>query len=208
MKECSAGKQIWVRCAIILELIVCYMAVLTVISYLRGPIRKQIIQEMPLLRIEDFTSFRGETAKVPLWFDNATPGTAVGYSAELQLENLGGVHVLCSFECPEECAGGILHVDLYNADAGYDSDEQEYSFVLQAGVNDVSFSLAPGEAHPQMAWLRIFTLDSARYNISDLYIYREEVLPQVSKKMIVGVIVCFLILGVTMAVQVAAKKKK
>lgn len=63
MKEYSEGKQIWVRCVIVLKLIVCYMAVLAVISHLREPMQKQIIQELPLLRVEDFTSFRGPLLK-------------------------------------------------------------------------------------------------------------------------------------------------
>lgn len=135
-----------------------------------------------------------------LWFENDTPGTAIGYSAALRMENMDGIHVIFAIKCPEKYAGGILHIDLYNGDAGYDNGEQEYTVTLQAGKDEVSLSLPPGEVHPQMAWLRIFTLDSAQYKISDLHIYQENALPSVSTEMIAGASACFLVLGVTIAV--------
>lgn len=64
MKEKSSRKtnKAWLKWLIIAEIIVCYMAVLTIVSYARGPEKCEIIADSPMISVGDFTSFSGETA--------------------------------------------------------------------------------------------------------------------------------------------------
>ena len=60
---------------IVAEVIVCYMAVLTVVSYARGPVRYETAGE-PILTSERFVSFDGALAGYVLPLNNDAEGTA------------------------------------------------------------------------------------------------------------------------------------
>lgn len=62
MKENRNKKRNWLRRLIVVELIVCYMAVLTLVSHIRGPEKYRVDSETPLLTVENFVSFAGEAA--------------------------------------------------------------------------------------------------------------------------------------------------
>ena len=195
----------WVIAA---EIIVCYMAVLTAVSYARGPERYMTANE-PLLVTEDFTSFAGQPAEPGGAFllENEAQGTAVGYQAELDLAALENVQISFQAECPAGYAGGILHVDLYNGEAGYDSPEQEFSMTVQAGHNEAAFTLAPGAEHPDTAQLRIFTLDRAGYSLEGVQIHEQRPLPKVSGGIWAGVGACFLLLAGTVICRIIKGKR-
>ena len=195
----------WVIAA---EIIVCYMAVLTAVSYARGPERYKTAHE-PLLVTEDFVSFAGQPAEPGGAFllENEAQGTAVGYQAELDLAALENVQISFQAECPAGYAGGILHVDLYNGEAGYDSPEQEFSMTVQAGHNEAAFTLAPGAEHPDTAQLRIFTLDRAGYSLEGVQIHEQRPLPKVSGGIWAGVGACFLLLAGTVICRIIKGKR-
>ena len=194
-KQC---KSIWLKRLIILEIVVCYMATLTVVSYLRGPGRYEVIDRTSLLSATDLSSFANEkVAGDSFWMENPSAGAAAGYSARLSLQDLERIRIAYSVECPAEYAGGILYVDLYEPEMEYDNPEQEYSLTLSAGLNQVVFSLNPGISHPVNVNLRFFTLDPAGYEIQNIEIYPEAALPKVSKGLAISVGLYFMLLGVT-----------
>lgn len=202
-------KTVWLKRFIILEIIVCYMAALTVVSHLRGPERYQVADESPLLNIRDFSSFSNEpVGGESFLMENRTAGAAVGYLARLSLQELEGIWITFSVECPVEYAGGILYVDLCEPEMGYDNPEQEYSLTLSAGLNQVGFSLDPGVSHPVNANLRFFTLDPAGYEIRNLEIYPEAALPRVGEGLVISMVLSFVLLGVTiMAWRMRSRKE-
>lgn len=197
MKEHRNKKRDWLRRLIVVELIVCYMAVLTLVSHVRGPEKYRVDTETSLLTRKDFVSFSGEEAGNTFRFDNDASGTAVGYSAELSLQDLKGIHVSFQLDCPVEYVGGTLYVDLYNFETGYDNAEQEFALSLEPGVNTVGFTLDPGESAPDHVQLRFFTLDPAGYDIKELAVSRVETLPKVSMGMAIVTAACFVLLGST-----------
>lgn len=195
----SDRKRRWLSRLVLIEIIVCYMAILTAVSYLRGPVRHQIIRETPLLSITDFTSFTGESAKEEegLFFQNGNEEGGVGYNAHLKLSGLAGVYVAFSVDCPEEYAGNILHIDLQESSVGYDNDDQEFFLDLKRGVNQVEFTLNPGDSPPENVLLRFFTLEPANYTVQNLQVYPETNLPKITGGMLLAIGVCFILLLVT-----------
>lgn len=181
---------------IVAEVIVCYMAVLTVVSYARGPKRYGPAEE-PLLTETDFSDINGLPAEAPFTFENQDQGEAEGCLADVDLRAVHGICVSFSANCPAEYAGGILFVDLCNGEIGYDYPEQEYQMTLQTGQNKADFVLDPGQEHPDTAKLRFFTLDAAGYRLENMRIYEDIPLPKVPNGLKFGVGVCFLLLAVT-----------
>ena len=182
----------------IVEIIVCYMALLTVVSHICGPEKYRVIPDLPLRSTQSFSSFRGETiSENDLQMDNPVPGSPIGYSTLVSLEGLDRIQVECWIDCPAESVGNVLHVDLYEPAYGYDRDEQELFLSLKEGRNEINFLLNPGENHPENALLRFFTLDSAGYTIQDIVISPMRLAPKVSKGMAGTVIVCFVLLAGT-----------
>lgn len=175
------------------EAIVCYLAILTLISHVCGPVQYQRLTAQPVLVPADFTAtnyegtyeITGETIPVK----NDAAGAPAVYAAELTLSGIERISVSFWLDCPETYAGTTLHVDLWGEN--YDSDEQEYQAVLTPGVNQFSFFLEPGENAPEQANLRIFTLEPADYAVQDLEIFQMEPKPKVSLAM--GAIVAILI---------------
>lgn len=60
---------------------------------------------------------------------------AVG--TRLELSDLQEVYVGFTVNCPADCVGTELIVDLFDGDAGYDAPEQEFSTMLRIGVNRI-----------------------------------------------------------------------
>ena len=197
MRRNNLAKAVKLKQIFILEAVICYIALLTVVSYAKGPARYRTLTDSLLLTSENFTVFAGDVSseRGGLYMENIDPGNSMGYSAPLSLHGLDRVRVKFSLECPEECANGVLHVDLQAH--GYDNDEQEFFLTLKQGINNVDFSLDPGLDPPQDVMLRIFNLDKAEYSIQDLQVYPETVLPQIPHGMILIVTVIFLVLGST-----------
>ena len=192
---------------IVAEAIICYMAVLTAVSYARGPNRYETV-EQPLLVTDAFTSFAGQPTEPggAFFMENETPGTAVGYQAQLNLAELGDVQISFQVECPEGYAGGTLFADLYNSVSGYDAPEQEFSMMLQAGHNAAVFVLDPGLEHPDVAYLRFFTLDRAGYSLENMRIHEQRTLPKIPGGIWIGVGVCFLLLVGTVVCRIIKER--
>ncbi len=201
MKKQGTGKRKLFQWIIVAEIIVCYMAVLTVVSYARGPERHGAAEE-PLLTEADFSDISGlpaEEAGAPFTFEDRVQGETVGCLADVDLRAMRGICVSFSVDCPAEYAGGVLFVDLCNGEAGYDYPEQEYQLTLLPGQNEADFILDPGPEHPDTAALRFFTLDTAGYRLENVGIYEEILLPQIPDGLKIGVGACFLLLAVTAA---------
>ena len=172
---------------LILEIIIFYLSFLNVVSHVRGPDSYRLNTDAPLLLAMDFQSFSDMGISRPdssLPLLNPTAGAAAGYQAELPLDDLLGVSVCFQIDCPEDEAGSTVTIDLYNFEAGYDSPEQETQVVLQAGLNEISTLLSPGESAPEQAQLRIFTLDEAHYEITGLEIWEQIRQPKITPGMV------------------------
>ena len=193
---------------IVAEIIICYMAMLTMVSYVRGPVRYGPAEE-PLLTEADFRDINGlpaEEAGAPFTFENQDQGEAVGSLADVDLRGMHGICISFEVDCPEEDAGGILCTDLCNGETGYDHPEQEFDLVMQAGHNEADFILDPGRQHPDTATLRFFTLDTAGYCLENVQIYEEILLPQVPDGLKIGVGACFFLLAVTAFAAAAGRR--
>lgn len=184
---------------IVIEIVVCYMVLLTIISYARGPERYQALTSTPLLQSEDFVPYLGDLSKEAgfVFIENETLGIAVGYAAPLELHKDERFQVSFWLDCPAEFAGGALYTDLFNGETAYDSPEQEVCNVLQVGHNEFQFSLDTGENPPDTALLRFFTGDYAGYQLNEIQVCREEMIPKVSKKMWAVLSACLLTLAGT-----------
>lgn len=190
-------KRFRLKILLIFEAVVCYMALLNIVSHMRAPQQYGPATDAPLVSVSDFTGFDGGGTEQGLLLENQAPGTAVGYQAELTLSGLDSIYLRFSVDCPPEYAGGVLTVDLYNYESNYDSIEQDYQISLKAGTNEVEFILKPGEWAPEKAQLRIFTLDAADYEVRDFQAYQGTLLPKVSSAMIAVSVVCFAVLCLT-----------
>lgn len=168
------------KAILVFELIVSYMALLTMISHARAPEVYRAQTDQPILTASDFLAFSGETAEGELIFQNDVSGVAVGYQGDLQLTGVERVCVSFSIRCPEAYAGRTVYVDLYNYESGYDSPEQEVALTLREGSYPVEPTLFPGEGAPDSAKLRIFTVESADYLISNVIVCEETPMPKVS----------------------------
>lgn len=190
-------KRFRLKILLIFEAVVCYMALLNIVSHMRVPQQYGPATDAPLVGVSDFIGFDGGGTEKGLLLENQTPGTAVGYQSELTLSGLDSIYLSFSVDCPAEYAGGLLTVDLYNYESNYDSMEQEYQISLKAGTNEVEFIFKPGEWAPEKAQLRIFTLDAADYEVRNFQAYQGTLLPKVSFAMIAVPVVCFAVLCLT-----------
>lgn len=184
---------------IIAEVIVCYLAGLAVVSYIRGPERYQVVEGAPQPQTEEFVSFDGAPAEAGgiLALENVDPGKAVGYMTRMRLRESEKIQISFQIECPAEFAGGTLYVDLYNYEAGYDNPEQEYQLIVREGHNEAEFLLTPGERSPEEASLRIFTLDPAGYRLENVRVSCVQQQGKVPVELYIGAILCFVLLAVT-----------
>lgn len=181
------------------ELIICYMAFLTALSYARGP--KNFAPEGEVMvEASAFIPFSGAWQDGDGFaFPDPLPGESVGFQSEISLVDIDGIQISFALNCPEGFEGGTLHCDLYNFDAGYDSDAQEFNLSVGPGRTEVSFFLEPGSKHPEKAFLRLFTLDRAGYRLEDLRVVRAVELPKVPRGVWLGLGVCFVLTLGTLA---------
>ena len=194
---------------IIVEAIVLYIALLNVISHVRGPIPYSADTQSSLAQIEEFEpmfDMDSVVEKEKLPFQNTTEGAVVGYAAWLSLKDLNQVQVSFVVDCPSKCVGQTLVIDLYNLEEGYDSDEQETRIILEAGLNKINVQLAPGETHPPKAQLRIFTTNAASYSIEELSVNKLVPLERVTPIMVIVPVFLALVLCGTIVFQIKRNK--
>jgi len=189
------GRWLWVKRLLIVEIIVCYMATLVVVSYLRGPERYQTITDVPMITTKDLISVSGEKSEDnDLSIYNTDTGVLSEYRADISLKGLDQIRVSFSVDCSAKCSGSTLFVDLYEPEAEYDYDEQQVAIMLEEGKNPADFSLNLGKNHPEHAFFRLFMTGPTECVVRGLEVYPEKTLPSVSMRMIFSVIACFAIL--------------
>lgn len=189
------------KALLILETIVCYMALLVIVSYIRGPQQYEAAPGGSLLERSDFIPFEGTQAEDgSLRLINTQPGAPVGYAAPIELTGLSRIGIRFRVECPAPYAGGTLLVDLFDFETNYDDVEQEYQHTLLEGTNLVEVSLAPGDDAPGHAQLRIFTGSLVDLTVEDIQVYREIPLSKITPAMIGALVGSLLILCLTAAI--------
>lgn len=169
-------------------LIVCYIAGLSIVSYVRAPERYQRAAE-PVIEISDFEMNSGEPLIIDetgIQMKNTTIGAPAVLQTDIELCGLDRIWVTYQVNCPEAFQGGILHTDLFNEIECYDAPEQEHILVLQPGVNFADFVIYPGENHPETAKFRFFTLELADYEMAGVKIYAEKLQPRVPGGLLLG----------------------
>lgn len=183
----------------ICELILCYMAILVMISHIRAPQPYETIMQTSLLEMNDFESFDGFTViDQTMTIKNGAEDQLVGYQAPLQLAGLERIRIMFQIDCDILAEGdNLLSVDLYEAESGYDYAEQENVLRLQEGINEISVSLPIGENAPDAAMLRLFTLDQADWTIHSFHVYEEVPAPKVTPAMIITPIALLTFFGIT-----------
>ena len=90
----------------------------------------------------------------------------------LDLSDLQKVYVEFTVNCPADCVGTELIVDLFDGDAGYDAPGEEFSTMLRIGLNRIGQVIDKGENAPGEAWLRIFTTQRVEIGIEDVVVSR------------------------------------
>lgn len=122
-----------------------------------------------LLSYTDFSVTAGdadvEVREDALAFTGGSAGDKV-CSANISLAGIEQLFVEFTINSLEQTAGTTVHVDLCAAD--YDSDEQEFTVILQTGDNTISGMITPGPNASEEVQFRIFTLDPAGYDVRNL----------------------------------------
>ena len=202
-------KQMPFKWVLIAEFIICYMSVLALISYLRGPMELVQSSDIPLLSSEDFQSFIGEGSPA----DGAMPlgglpsGEVSGWLAPVGLDVLDGIWVSFEMESTGIVGEDVLCVDLYNEERGYDAPEQEMDFPLLEGSSWHGFFLPIGKNAPPYALFRVFTSSSGVCILRELQVFPAKLQPHVPVSLYIGVAVCFSILAGTAAVHWIGKQR-
>lgn len=199
------SKQFRTKIIVIVELIACYMSLLTVISHQLAPVEYRNADSEPILTTTDFISFLGERAGDQLTFLGDGAGTAVGYEAAVQLAKTERFNVSFSLKVEESDEGKSLFADLYNGDRDYDRPKQEKLLILQKGECRVDFPLLVGENAPETAKIRLFTLDAASWSVSDVEVYEAVPIQKVTPVMLCVVAVIW---GSTLVTVVYVTRKK
>ena len=191
------------------EGIVFYLALLNIISHIRGPVPYQVDTSQSIIQIQDFIPMAemGVSATetvLPIY--NTVDGTVAGYTAPLVFQDLECLTIQFQVNCPPEFEGNTLIVDLYNYEAQYDNPDQEHHVVLQAGTNNISFELLPGDAAPETGELRFFTVNTADYEIEKLQVHEKTAMPKVTSPMVAAVIVLAILWMATLCYMIIKKK--
>lgn len=184
----GAGKHYIDKKILAVGLIVCYIAGLSIVSYVCAPERYKRAKE-PAIEVSNFESNSGKPVIIDgtgMQMKNDTPGVPAVLYADVELCELDRIWVTYQVNCPETFQGGILHTDLFNESERYDAPEQEHILVLQPGVNYADFVIYPGENHPETAKFRFFTLDLADYKMAEVKIYAEKLQPKVPGGLLLG----------------------
>lgn len=194
MKKKTGRRKTHIKVVLWIETIVCYMALLTIISYIRGPQPYELIPDKTI-STASFLSFDGQAAGQEfLRFQSDVEGALIGYTTQIDLNGLHGLRVSFQIICNAEDRGNVLYVDFYNLEEGYDNPENEFQVILQEGENRIEGDLFPGKDAPQAAQLRIFTLNSSQYDVRELSVMRYEPIPKVTTGMVVAFIISAILL--------------
>lgn len=197
MKSFTGRKRRTFRSVVILiELLICYITFLNVISHMRGPDIFIVAESNgPLLQTRDFVAFDGESgSQNELVLENDSSATVVGYSAELDLTTVQRIRIDFYINCTSEYRGSKLYIDLFNSDGGYDYAEQEVCLELQEGNNHIEISLDKGANAPEKAQLRMFTGETVCISIHDINVWEEILAPQKYESMFVALAISLIIL--------------
>lgn len=184
-------KRTQIKWLLTIEVLVFYFCLLNLISHIKGPTPYYIDTSNIIVPSTNFQSFFDMSVSRTddvLHLLNTTEGTAAGYQSKVRLENCDGIDVSFQIDCPEQYAGSTVVVDLYNAEAGFDSPNQEEPIILTVGQNEIEVILSLDETAPNQACLRIFTLEQADYDIVNLVTYPKMLLPKVSHAIIISVV--------------------
>lgn len=199
-----------VKWLLVLEGIVLYFALLNIVSHARGPIPYQTDTSHPIIQIQNFkpmTEMGVDTTEVTLPIYNAKDGEPAGYTGEVSLKDLECLSIRFKLEVPAQFAGNTLIVDLYDYESEYDNPEQESHVVLQEGVNDISIELLTGNNAPDTGELRLFTVNPADYQITDLEVFQKTAMPKVTAPMIAAALAAGLLWSGTILYSFMRKKE-
>lgn len=206
--KCSRSNRTFWRGLLIVEVVICYMSLLNVVSHLYGPPPYQVLTEGSVLSTTDFTTFGGEVNKNDfLPIVNEIQGNVIGYSAQLSLAGTDRVRVEFITDVPPSAAESVLIVDLYNGEAGYDSQEQETLLVVSPGRTEQTVTLYPGETPPLQVQLRIFTDYPVNYTLQGIQVYLEAEQSKVSPAMLVFLSLSLLTTGTTICYYIGYQKR-
>lgn len=206
MKNFNKG---FIKKLLIVELIVCYLGILTVISHICGPQPYEVDRNNTLLSSQEFIPY-GETTVTngSITLVNSVEGGSTGCGALLSLVGLERIYIEFDIICPLEYDTGSLAIDLYDETSGYDYGDQEYMHAVQEGREHVAFMLETGEYAPEQAQVRFFTTNVSNWEIENLQIYRVYPVPKVSATMIISVVVLlFIFVGTAVCYRMAPQKK-
>lgn len=152
----------------VINVIVLYMAFLSLISAVKSAPDTKIVEAHAVSGYDFTTQSDPQFAGLEEGILHILPNDAdTVFSAPVSLENGSAFQVKFIANCVSE---GILHVDLMAP--GYDSEENEFTYVLTEGENLVSGMLPFGAEHPNSCSLRIFTLDSIDATLSEIDVSR------------------------------------
>ena len=151
-------------------ILIAYFSLLTGIGYCRAP-EKYRMNVLEKFSVSDFSLMEGASGTVDpaagqIQYKNEAAGILSGCSVEIAIPDVRTVAVEFTLNCAAGYEGGILCVDLCGE--SYDSPEQEYQEVLQAGTKALRISLSTGEVPPDTYDLRLFTLDRCDVTIEGL----------------------------------------
>ena len=186
---------------LIVEIITYYIVVLTIISHVRGPEKYQRDPAGPVWTASDFSCFddtgRSRVQEDKLHMENTTAGHNIIFQTEVNMIGSDGFYINFFIDCPPEYQETHLAVDLFNEEAGCDEGNVEYMHTLSEGENKIVCELFPQENVPGTAFMRIFTSDSANYNVQDLQIYSLCKAEKVSVSMILTLVLMVVAMVIT-----------
>ncbi len=164
------------KALLIVAIIFFYFVFLTFVSHARAPVQYgPDLEAPPIASTGDFEVLSApETVSLEdrsIVLCNPEESVAA-IGTRLNLSDLQKVYVEFSVNCPADCVGTVLVVDLFDGDAGYDAPEQEFSTMLRVGVNKIGQVIDKGVNAPEEAWLRIFTTQRATFEIEDVVVSR------------------------------------
>lgn len=81
------------------------------------------------------------------------------YSELIQLDGIYSLSISFEYKYPENTRDTSLYVDLFNGDAGYDEDSQQFEVVMRSGSENVERSIVIDSVHPDKAYIRFVSLE-------------------------------------------------
>lgn len=81
------------------------------------------------------------------------------YSEMIQLDGVYSLNISFDYSYPENTRDTSLYVDLFNSDAGFDEDSQQFEVVMRSGTEYVDNSIVIEAVHPDKAYIRFVSLE-------------------------------------------------